>query len=76
MNPGQEKFFDFMLERALPEKVEHVRSHLLGSFQSQQAKPLSRQEFDTLKAHMLGLMKPEHVEEVSKAMDHFGQNLK
>jgi len=76
MNTGPQQFLDFMLERAKEESLETVRTKLMESFEAQRHAPITRAEFEALKSEMLHLMKPEKVEEVTNAMNHFGNQIK
>ena len=75
MNPGQEKFLEFMMDRAQGGKEADLKEALLDSFSKQKEAPLTKEGFLSLKKQMQSLIKPEAMEEVSQAMDHFGKNL-
>lgn len=75
MNPGQERFLEFMMQRAKEGDSEGVKERLLKSFEEQKSAPLSRGGFEELKRQLLELIDDNHVHEVSNAMDHFGKQL-
>jgi len=76
MNQGQEMFYNFFIERAKDDKKEEAKALLDESFARQAAGTFDMSYFNELKPKLFAVVKPEAVEEVQKAMNHFASNLK
>lgn len=72
MNPGQQQFFNFILERTLEDKQEEVRSLLEDSFKRQAEGTFNMEYLNDFNIKLISLLKPEAVEEVSKILKQFG----
>ncbi len=72
MNEGQERFFNFILERALEGKQEEARALMNESFEKQAQGAFTKEYAMAFMPRMLALLKPEHVEEVKGIMMQYG----
>ncbi|WP_315115659.1 hypothetical protein [Clostridium intestinale] len=75
MNPGQEKFYEFILERVQEDKVENAKALLSDSFKKQEEGTFTQEEVVVFIPKMISLLKPEKVEEVKNIMKQFSQNI-
>lgn len=75
MNQGQEMFYNFFIERAKDDKKEEAKNLLGESFARQAAGTFDMAYLNELKPKLFALVKPEAVEEVKKAMNHFASSL-
>ncbi|MHB8105882.1 MAG: hypothetical protein ACYDH4_00420 [Candidatus Cryosericum sp.] len=73
MNPGQEKFFTFIMERVQTGKQEEARTLLDESFSKQANGTLNQAYLDGFIPRMIALLKPESIGEVKAVMSQFGQ---
>lgn len=71
MNPGQEKFFQFILERVSPEHQEQAEQLLKEAFQKQDNQTFDSDYKMEFSPKMLSMLKPEYVDEVKQIMDGF-----
>lgn len=76
MNPGQEKFLTFMLDRVREEKQDYVKELLISNFKKQQEGTFNMEDMQSTQAKLMEVLKPEAVEEVKAAMSHFAGELK
>lgn len=76
MNPGQEMFYNFFLERTISGKEDEAKVLLNAGFEKQAAGTFDSAYFKEVMPKYFELIKPEYVEELQKAMAHFGGNLK
>jgi hypothetical protein len=76
MNPGQEQFFHFILERVTPESQESIKAVLLENFKKQAEGTFTREEMQATQTALMKVLKPEAVEEVKTAMAHFSSQMK
>lgn len=74
MNPGQEKFFNFIMERVQDGKQEEAKALLEESFGKQADGTFNQEYLEGFVPRMIAVLKPEHVEEVKAIMAQFGQN--
>jgi hypothetical protein len=75
MNPGQEKFLGFILERVQEGKVEDARALLTENFRKQGEGTFTREDASQFASKIVSLLKPEKVEEVQSVMKQFAQNM-
>ncbi len=76
MNQGQELFYNFFIERVKDDNKEEAKSLLEDSFEKQAEGTFDRTYFQEIMPKFFAIVKPEAVEEVKKAMDHFASSLK
>lgn len=76
MNPGQEKFFTFILERVQEDKQEEAKALLSESFQKQLDRTFNMDYMDSFIPRMISILKPESVSEVKTIMEQFASNVK
>ncbi len=72
MNEGQERFYHFILERVLGEKLEDAKALLNEGFDKQANGGFDGAYAAGYAQKMLSMLKPEHVEEVKAIMQQFG----
>ncbi|WP_153731645.1 hypothetical protein [Sporosarcina obsidiansis] len=72
MNPTQQKFQEFILERVQESKSEEARDLLYESFQKQKEHSFDRAYLLSFIPRMKALLKPEHIDEVETIMNQFG----
>ncbi|MGF7145621.1 hypothetical protein HNQ56_004064 [Anaerotaenia torta] len=75
MNPGQEMFYHFFMERARDDKKEEAKSLLEDSFARQAAGTFDMAYFQEIMPKFYAVVKPETVNEIKEAMDHFASRL-
>ncbi len=73
MNPGQEKFFNFIMERVQKGKQAEAKKLLEESFAKQANGTFNAEYLKDFAPKMAALLKPEAVEEVKGIMAQFGQ---
>ena len=74
MNPGQEKFFNFILERVQEDKVDEAKDLLQDNFEKQAAGTFSAADIAEFGPKMMSLLKTDSVEEVKAIMTQFASN--
>ena len=75
MNPGQKMFHDFFIERALDDKKDEARQLLEESFSRQAAGTFNMAYLQEIMPKFFSVVKPEAVNEVREAMNHFASRL-
>lgn len=75
MNQGQEMFYNFFIERVKDDKKEEAKTLLGESFAKQAAGTFDMAYLNELTPKLFAIVKPEAVEEIKKAMDHFASRL-
>lgn len=75
MNQGQEKFYEFILERVQEDKAEEAKVLLADSFKKQAEGNFTQEYALQLVPKMISLLKPEKVDEVQAIMKQFAQNM-
>lgn len=75
MNPGQEQFYNFFIERTMDDKKEEAKELLMEGFAKQAEGTFDRQYFEEVKPKYFALIKSECIEEVKAAMEHFSSRL-
>jgi hypothetical protein len=71
MNPGQEKFFNFILERVQEGKQEDAKALLSESFAKQADGSFNSEYMNSFIPRMIAILKPECIEEVKNIMQGF-----
>lgn len=72
LNPAQQKFHQFILERVQEDKMDEVQELLKESFQKQVDKSFDQAYLLEFMPRMKACLKPEHVVEVEQIMKEFG----
>lgn len=75
MNPGQEMFYNFFMERARDDKKAEARALLEESFTKQAAGTFDKGYLDQIMPKFFAVVKPEAAEELKEAMEHFSSKL-
>ncbi|MGI6084945.1 MAG: hypothetical protein ACOYIF_05805 [Acetivibrionales bacterium] len=75
MNNGQEMFYNFIIERAKDDKKEEAKALLKESFARQDAGTFDKAYFQEIMPQYFALVKPEAIEELKRAMEHFSSRL-
>lgn len=75
MNQGQEKFYEFILERVQEDKVEEARLLLEENFKKQLEGNFTQEDALKFIPKMISYLKPEMVEEVQGIMKQFAANI-
>lgn len=76
MNPGQERFFNFIVERVHTEHKDTVKELMSDNFKKQADGTFTREDMLKTQETLMTMLKPEAVEEVKAAMAHFASQLK
>lgn len=76
MNQGQEKFFNFILDRVKEDKVEEAKALLTDSFKKQSEGTFTQEDASNFMTEMTYLLKPEHIEEVQAITKNFSASIK
>ncbi len=71
MNPGQEKFLNFIMERVDDENKNKAKELLNESFAKQNDCTFNRAYLVEFIPKMIGLIKEENIEEVKNIMTNF-----
>ncbi len=75
MNPGQQMFYDFVLQRVREDKTEEAKAMMLENFRLQEAGLFTLEVMRQNAPKMLSLIKPEFVEEFQQAAAHMSSTL-
>jgi len=75
MNKGQEMFYNFFMDRVMDDKKEEAKSLLEESFARQAAGTFDMTFFQEIMPKFYAIVKPEALEEVKEAMEHFASTL-
>lgn len=75
MNQGQEMFYNFFIERVKDNKKEEAKLLLEDSFAKQAEGTFDMAYFQEIMPKLFAIVKPEAVEEVKEAIDHFASKL-
>ncbi len=76
MNPGQEQFFNFLMERVQEEHRNTAKEILEENFKKQAAGTYTREDLTETQSALMKLLRPEYVDEVGAAMAHFASQMK
>lgn len=71
MNPGQEQFLNYILERSAQDKADEIRLYLMENFKRQAEGTYTGADAMQSIPVILGFLKPEHVDEVQGVMKQF-----
>jgi len=71
MNQGQERFYQFILDRVEEEHKEEAKTLLGESFGKQAGGEFGSEYLAEFKSKMIGFLKTEYVEEVQQIMNNF-----
>lgn len=74
MNPGQEKFLNFILEKVDKNQIEAVKEFMQQNFQKQQEGTFGMKEIEETRVFLQEKVKPEYLEEVKAVMQQFAGN--
>lgn len=75
MNPGQEMFYNFFMERAQEDKKEEAKALLEQGFAKQAEGTFDQNYLQEVMPKYFAVIKPEAVEELKQAMAHFSSRL-
>lgn len=75
MNPGQEMFFNFFMERTKEDKNEEAKALLESGFEKQEAGTFTKEYFEEVMPKYFELIRPEATEELKEAMAHFASRM-
>lgn len=73
MNQGQERFFNFIMERVQSGKQEEAKELLNESFSKQTEGTFNREYLEEFSQKMIAILKPENIEEVKNIMTQFSR---
>ncbi len=73
MNQGQEKFYNYILERVEDSKLEAAKELLGESFDRQDKGTFEKEYMEEFIPRMVALLKQDSVEEVTGVMALFGE---
>jgi len=76
MNPGQEQFYNFIMERILEEHKDTVKELMNKNFRKQADGAFTRADMMETQEMLMKMLKPEAMEEVKTAMAHFASQMK
>ena len=75
MNQGQEMFYNFFIERTKDDKKEEAKKLLMEGFARQEEGTFDKEYLKEIMPQYFELIKPEAVEELNQAMQHFASRL-
>jgi len=75
MNQGQEMFYNFFMERVKDGKKDEAKALLEEAFARQAAGTFDKAYLQETMPQYFTLLKPETIEEVKQAMEHFASTL-
>lgn len=75
MNPGQEMFYNFFMERVQENKREEADALLKKGFELQEKGSFDRAYLMEVMPRYMELIKPDALDEVKEAMAHFASRL-
>jgi hypothetical protein len=75
MNQGQEMFYNFFMERAKDDRKEEAKVLLEEGFVRQSAGTFDKSYLQEIMPHYFAIIKPEAIEELKQAMEHFASRL-
>jgi len=76
MDPGQEKFYDFIIERVRDEQKDAVKQLMKENFMKQANGTFTREDMVRTQETLMKALKPETMDEVKAAMAHFASGMK
>ena len=75
MNPGQEMFYKFFMERTKEDKKEEAKALLQDGFAKQEAGTFDKKYLEEVMPKYFEMIKPEAVEELKEAMHSFASRI-
>lgn len=75
MNQGQERFYLYILERVKEDKLEDAKALLTENFKKQEEGSFSQDDIISFVPKIVGMLKPDKIEEVQAVMKDFSNNL-
>lgn len=75
MNPGQEQFYHFFMQRVRTGKEEEAKALLNAGFEKQANGTFNTAHLDAVMPKYFALIQPEFAEDLDKAMKYFRSNL-
>ncbi|AUS97218.1 hypothetical protein CDQ84_16515 [Clostridium thermosuccinogenes] len=75
MNPGQKMFYNFFMERVKEDKKDEAKALLEESFARQDAGTFDKAYFQEMMPKYFAVIKPDAIEELKQAMEHFASSL-
>mgnify|MGYP001193194166 CR=1 FL=1 len=75
MNKGQEMFYHFFIDRVMDDKKEEAKLLLEESFAKQDEGTFDMAYFQEIMPKFYAIVKPEALDEVKEAMEHFASGL-
>lgn len=76
MNEGQQKFYEFIMDRVKEGKEEEIKAIMNESFRRQQEGTFTKEYMEEIGPQMIMLLRPECVEDFKKAAEHMNSQLK
>lgn len=76
MNPGQQMFYDFYMQRVQQGKTDEANAVMNESFARQNSGTFTLEYMQQIMPQMISLLKPECVEEFQAAAAHMSSTLK
>lgn len=74
MNPGQEKFLNFILDRVDETQRDTVREYMEQNFKKQQEGMFGRKDIEETRTFLQDKVNPQYLEEVKTVMQQFAEN--
>jgi hypothetical protein len=74
MNPGQEQFYNFILERVKEDKAEEAKELLNDNFKKQAEGSFTHEDIMNFIPRISDLLKPDKAGEVQAVMKEFAAN--
>lgn len=75
MNPGQQQFYTFLMERVRDDKKDEAHALLEDSFSRQAAGTFDKTYLDEIMPKFYEIVKPEAIEDLKAAMSLFASRL-
>lgn len=75
MNQGQEMFYNFFMDRVKDDKKEEAKILLEEGFARQAEETFDKAYLQKIMPQYFALIRPEAVEELKQAMEHFASRL-
>ena len=76
MNPGQEQFYNFIVDRVKDEYKEATIELMQENFGKQANGTFTREDMMETQKKLMQMLRPETIEEVKAAMAHFASQMK
>ncbi len=75
MNQGQERFYQFIIERVEENQVEEAKKLLEYNFKKQDEGNFTQNDMIQFIPKLIGMLKPDKIEEVQAVMKEFSSQL-